>query len=142
MLFRSRITLGNLELEIENVHMAEVVASAVDRLDPDVVTRVGLDLPGEDISGQWDRVALDRVITNLLSNAVKYSPPTSPIDIAVRVDAGAVEVSVRDSGIGLDADELTGGFVAPSASGGTQVHCRCQRRTSLSAVVRTRSRHQ
>jgi signal transduction histidine kinase len=106
----SRITLGNLELEIENVNMAEVVASAVDRLDPDVGARVGLDLPGEDISGQWDRVALDRVITNLLSNAVKYSPPTSPIDIAVRVDAGAVEVSVRDSGIGLDADELTGLF--------------------------------
>ena len=82
----------------------------MDRLDPDNAARMRLDLPGEDISGQWDGLALDRVISNLLSNAVKYSPLASPINIAVRVDAGAVEVSVHDGGIGLDSDELTGLF--------------------------------
>ena len=45
---------------------------------------------------------LDRAITNLVDNAVKFSPPGSPVSIAVEAD----RVSVRDHGPGIDAADL------------------------------------
>ncbi|CDN52569.1 PAS/PAC sensor signal transduction histidine kinase [Neorhizobium galegae bv. officinalis bv. officinalis str. HAMBI 1141] len=53
-----------------------------------------------------DRDAIERVFSNLLSNAVKYSPAGSNIHVSGWKDGGRVVVSVTDSGIGMDADDL------------------------------------
>lgn len=53
-----------------------------------------------------DEGAMEQVLANLLSNAVKYSPEASEIDVTAGVDGLFIEIAVRDSGIGIDEDEL------------------------------------
>ncbi|OWV75264.1 ATPase [Rhizobium sp. R634] len=54
----------------------------------------------------FDRSAMEQVFTNLISNAVKYSPNAGDIHIRARADEKTVEISVADSGIGMDAEDL------------------------------------
>ncbi|WP_052636335.1 sensor histidine kinase [Rhizobium leguminosarum] len=54
----------------------------------------------------FDRSAMEQVFTNLISNAVKYSPNAPDIHVRARVDEKTVEISIADSGIGMDADDL------------------------------------
>jgi len=53
-----------------------------------------------------DVVQFAQVVTNLLSNAAKFSPPGSPIDVAVTQAGGWVDISVTDRGPGIAADDL------------------------------------
>jgi two-component system phosphate regulon sensor histidine kinase PhoR len=43
---------------------------------------------------------------NLLTNAVKYSPAETEIHVAAILSGGELRLSVRDQGIGMDAQEL------------------------------------
>ena len=47
--------------------------------------------------------ALERAIGNLLDNAAKWSPPEGTVEVSVTADG---EVSVRDHGPGIDAEDL------------------------------------
>jgi signal transduction histidine kinase len=53
-----------------------------------------------------DRARLERVLQNVIGNAVKYSPDGAPVQVAVRMQEGWDVVVVRDSGVGIPADEL------------------------------------
>jgi len=52
------------------------------------------------------------IMGNLLSNADKYSPADKPIEVSLRFDneSDALEVSVRDYGIGIEASDLDAVF--------------------------------
>ncbi|ARO30745.1 sensor histidine kinase protein [Rhizobium sp. NXC14] len=54
----------------------------------------------------FDRSAMEQVFTNLISNAIKYSPDQPDIYVRARVDEKMVEITITDSGIGMDADDL------------------------------------
>ncbi|MFI4977716.1 MAG: sensor histidine kinase [Solirubrobacterales bacterium] len=45
---------------------------------------------------------LERAVRNLIDNAVKYSPPGEPVEIRL----GGVELTVRDHGQGISAEDL------------------------------------
>ncbi len=45
---------------------------------------------------------LERAVSNLIDNAVKYSPPSEPVEIALT----AGELTVRDHGHGISAEDL------------------------------------
>ena len=53
------------------------------------------------MTGHWDRMRLEQVVTNLLGNAMKYGAGT-PIEISVTGHDGHGELRVRDHGIGID----------------------------------------
>ncbi|WP_165351294.1 sensor histidine kinase [Ciceribacter ferrooxidans] len=53
-----------------------------------------------------DRSAIEQVFTNLLSNAVKYSLQPSSIVVRGWCEDNEVRVTVKDHGIGIDADDL------------------------------------
>jgi PAS domain S-box-containing protein len=53
-----------------------------------------------------DEVALGRVLGNLLSNAINYTPPGGHISLQTRIQAGGVELEVRDDGIGIAEDDM------------------------------------
>ena len=100
----SRITAGHLELEVEEVDLVEVAREVVGRFEEEAV-RAGcalrLDAP-DAVTGEWDRMRLDQVLTNLLANAVKYGPG-KPVDVRVRGEPGRAVITVRDHGIGISA---------------------------------------
>jgi PAS domain S-box-containing protein len=58
------------------------------------------------IVGECDERRIRQVLMNLLSNAAKYSAEGSTISVSVRADGDWATVSVRDEGIGLEADEI------------------------------------
>ena len=48
-----------------------------------------------------DADRLQQIVWNLLSNAIKFSAPGGEVTLAVRTVAGAVEIEVRDRGVGI-----------------------------------------
>jgi heavy metal sensor kinase len=52
------------------------------------------------------RALLGELLNILVDNACKYSPPGTPIEIALDRDGGAVRIQVRDRGCGVAADDL------------------------------------
>ncbi|MFC2155405.1 ATP-binding protein [Acidobacteriota bacterium] len=74
--------------------------------------------PDEDIKLLIDSGKLEDVIGNLLINAVKFTPPGGEITLSVvRADkkvesypSGHIEISVRDTGIGIPGDQLSNIF--------------------------------
>jgi len=76
------------------------------------------------LSAPRDVAALQLVLRNLLDNAVKFSPPHSKVHISLSAKLGEAHIVVRDSGRGLDNDELAHAFEPffrgdDKASGGT-----------------------
>jgi two-component system phosphate regulon sensor histidine kinase PhoR len=53
-----------------------------------------------------DSLKITQVLENLLDNAIKYTPAGSQIDVRLREIDNGVEVSVRDDGPGIPADDL------------------------------------
>ncbi|MCA9957345.1 MAG: HAMP domain-containing histidine kinase, partial [Anaerolineales bacterium] len=54
---------------------------------------------------QADRSRLVQVVENLISNAIKYSPDGGIVTVFGRVVGDFVEIGVRDTGIGMTADQ-------------------------------------
>jgi len=107
----ARMISGKVELEIENVPVAEFVSHSIDTIRPVADKHhISIDLDVNDavadkiIAG--DRVRLEQVVGNLLTNAVKFSPDGSVINVDVRSDNGSVEIMVRDHGAGISKEFL------------------------------------
>jgi signal transduction histidine kinase len=97
----SRITSGGLPLEFETVDLAEVAGTAIDWLEP--AEQAQITRRFEPVSGQWDRLRLEQIVTNLVTNALKYGAG-QPIDVVVRGDEESARLSVTDRGIGIAAE--------------------------------------
>jgi len=98
----SRITTGHLELEPEELELAEVTHEVVERLREEA-SSIGSQIQFEATSragGRWDRLRVEQVVTNLLTNAMKYGEG-KPIVVRVSEEAECVEISVRDRGMGI-----------------------------------------
>ena len=54
-----------------------------------------------------DPLRLEQMVSNLLGNAIKYNKPGGHIDVsAPMLPNGSVQITVRDTGIGIPADKL------------------------------------
>ncbi len=53
-----------------------------------------------------DELRVRQILMNLLSNAVKFTPDSGTITVSLSEQAGTVEIKVRDTGIGMTAEEL------------------------------------
>ena len=105
----SRIVTGKLHLKFQALDLrvpveaaAEVnrPASLAKHLTLDVQLPVGSCL----VNGDADR--LQQVVSNLLSNAVKFSPAGGRIEVSLTTVAGAYEIRVIDTGIGIPPEFL------------------------------------
>jgi signal transduction histidine kinase len=54
-----------------------------------------------------DRLRLSQVLDNLLENAAKFAPDGTRVTVRVQTSGDLAEVSIRDQGIGIAAEELT-----------------------------------
>jgi CheY-like chemotaxis protein len=102
----ARITGDRLELRRETVSVASVVAAAVETSRPLLAARrhtLTLDAIPEDLLVDGDPTRLAQIFSNLLNNAAKYTLPGGRVHIGVERMAAAVDVVVRDDGIGFTA---------------------------------------
>jgi len=59
-----------------------------------------------DLFLEIDKVRIEQVILNLLSNAIKNTPPNGKILIKTLIKDNRVEISIKDTGIGLTKEEM------------------------------------
>src|SRR5207249_2987194 len=111
----SRITRGKIELRKERVELAAVIRSAVEASQPMIDAfkhQLAISLPAEPITLEADPVRLAQVFANLLNNAAKYTDRGGQIRLSARALNGEspppaqVEISVCDTGIGIEAEML------------------------------------
>ena len=106
MLDLSRITSGRLELDLEPLELGEVAREVASRFE-DEAARAGCELrveAQEPVTGIWDRLRVDQVLTNLVSNALKYGPG-KPVDVRVFARGDRAFLQVHDQGIGIGAED-------------------------------------
>ncbi len=99
----SRITRGRVELQLKSVLLSDVVAQAVEMVEPLVKEkRQKLSTTTyRALRVQGDPARLVQCIGNVLTNAVKYTDEGGAIQLEVSEDAGAALVSVTDNGMGI-----------------------------------------
>jgi signal transduction histidine kinase len=100
----SRIASGRMRLESREYDLAAQLAQVTERFAEQAAPgqiRVAAAGP---VSGRWDELRVDQVITNLLSNAVKYGEG-KPIQVTLRASEETVEVEVADNGIGIAMED-------------------------------------
>ncbi len=118
MLDLTRIARGKLELRREVGDLRQAVDHALQTARADLFDkglRLSLDLAEVDYSVWADTPRLTQVFWNLFSNAVKFTPPGGAIAVrAWREEAAgpSLVVEVEDTGIGIEAEVLSGIFDA------------------------------
>ena len=73
-------------------------------------TRSSVGWPDEGLQIDVDPLRLTQVVTNLLTNAAKYTDPEGRIVLESRIETRTLFILVRDTGIGIAPDMLTGIF--------------------------------
>jgi PAS domain S-box-containing protein len=113
LLDMSRITRDKLQLRKTRVELAAIIRHAVEASRPlaerDHQT-IEVALPDQPIFLDADPVRLTQVFSNLFNNACQYTEPGGRIWLTAVQQKGEVVVVVRDSGIGMPADQLDGIF--------------------------------
>lgn len=107
----SAIEAGALDLHEDNVSLSSIVDACLRIIRPRadagqvrVVSTMDAKLPLIHMDARRGK----QIILNLLSNAVKFTPEGGEVSVTSSLNThGSVSVSVRDTGIGMDKDELT-----------------------------------
>jgi signal transduction histidine kinase len=109
MLELSRIEQGKMVLSVGPVEMVRVVEAAIDAVKPAADAKGVAIQPVLDshatLAGDPDR--LQQVVWNLLTNAIKFTPRGGRVLVELRREHSYVEVTVADTGQGIERDFLT-----------------------------------
>jgi signal transduction histidine kinase len=104
----SKIEAGRMELEVTSFDLPTALSNAM-TLIRERAQRHGIQLGMEvdpalgEFSG--DERKFKQIMLNLLSNAVKFTPDGGKVDVSAKRANGAVEVAVRDTGIGIAPED-------------------------------------
>lgn len=104
LLDMSRISSGKITLHREVLDISLAIHSALELVEPMLHEKSHVlftDLATESLRVNGDLHRLIQVIGNLLNNAAKYTPHAGTIHLAAKRIDDAVEISVRDNGMGI-----------------------------------------
>jgi PAS domain S-box-containing protein len=109
LLDMSRIISGKIHLEVQPLHLHEVVNNAIEAVRQsanakDIRLQALLDSSIGLVRGDPNR--LQQVLWNLLTNAVKFTPKGGRIQVILERVNSHVEIVVEDTGIGIRGDFL------------------------------------
>ncbi len=107
LLDMNRIVSGKIRLDVQRIELSAILEAAIDTVRPSVdaksiLVRKTIDPNASPVFGDPNR--LQQVIWNLLTNAVKFTPKGGRIDVLLQAVNSHVEITVHDSGMGIDAD--------------------------------------
>jgi PAS domain S-box-containing protein len=121
----SRIRSGKIVLAKQPLELALAVNSAVELSKPGIDARrhrLVVSLPPEPVWLHADPTRLPQLLANLLNNAAKYTDEGGQIDVIAERSGSSVIVRIRDTGIGMNAQDLTGVFELFAQAGGSSQH--------------------
>ncbi|NJR19275.1 MAG: response regulator [Calothrix sp. CSU_2_0] len=104
----SRIISGKFRLDVGEVNLKSIVASAIDTIQPaadakqiQITTQLN---PQVLVWGDANR--LQQVIWNLLSNAIKFTPKDGQVKISLEQISSQVKIQITDTGKGIETEFL------------------------------------
>lgn len=116
--------LNRLVGDLERLARLEADAASLERRDTDVAALVagiarnheaafreaGVALrgpsPAEGVRAVVDPDRLSQAVINLVGNALKFTPKGGAVDLRVTTARGEARIAVRDTGVGISADDL------------------------------------
>ncbi len=112
----SRLESGSVKLKTSKAELISFVnriAQAFDSLAESKQISYKLHTDQKEIEIYADAEKLDKIIHNLLSNALKFTPSSGSVNISLitteptpNYPDGAVEIQVKDTGVGIAQDQL------------------------------------
>ena len=106
----SKIESGRFSLERSPAAASDLLHSAAQRMQvqaerANIAVRVEFEenLPGVEVDSQ----RLEQVLINLIHNAVKFTRPGGEVTLCADSLPGEVRFAVRDTGVGIPADEVS-----------------------------------
>lgn len=105
----ARITSGKIKLQQQLASLASVM-SHVNELCQQAADakriKIAWQLPPHEVMLNVDYARVVQIYANILSNAVKFTPQGGHVVVRAAIDDGQLLVSIRDDGIGLDAETI------------------------------------
>lgn len=105
----ARATTGKIQLQKARVAIPDVIAAAAEATQPLIERRqhkLTIDLPPQRLEVDGDFHRLAQVVANLLNNAAKYTEPGGTITVTAYRSHGHVQLTVRDTGVGIPPERL------------------------------------
>lgn len=108
LLEMARISAGKVALVSSEIDLAAVTTNVVHSMRPvsarkEISLEIEADQP---LRTFGDQKRLEQVVTNLVSNAIKFTPPRGEVMVRLKAINGTAELTVRDSGCGIDPNLL------------------------------------
>jgi len=104
----ARLSSPTLKLELENINLHDITDQVFEDIklafqEKNVKIENMID---QNISINADKLKIEELISNLSTNAIKYMEQGGKITINAEEDKDFINVSIKDTGIGLDPEEL------------------------------------
>ena len=105
----ARMESGELKLTMTTLDINELLRKCVIKFESMLIEKelsVDADFEEEDMLAKGDSDAIERVLYNLMHNAIKFTPQGGRINLVTRKNKDLIEVTVRDTGVGIEENEL------------------------------------
>ena len=105
----SKIEAGEIRTTLATFSMREAIASVVTSLGPQARARelaLETDISPRVGAVYSDRRRVEQVLTNLIGNAIKFTDEGG-VHVECDLDDGRIVLRVRDTGIGIEAEDLS-----------------------------------
>jgi signal transduction histidine kinase/CheY-like chemotaxis protein len=105
----SRAVRDRLEIKRAHIDLRQALEDALQAVDALIKQhrhRVETTIPAEAVLVEADAVRITQALENILTNAAKYTPAAGTLQVALETSGEWAVVRVRDSGIGLAAEDL------------------------------------
>jgi two-component system CheB/CheR fusion protein len=116
----TQLTQGRLEILRVPTDLHDVVRAAVRECRPELDEKgvqCDVELGAERHTVAGDARRLEHALRHIVANAVKFSPPGGRVLVRTVSLGELVQLTVRDDGIGIEADQLPGIFDAFTQAG-------------------------
>ncbi|QQS37578.1 MAG: response regulator [Ignavibacteriales bacterium] len=105
----SKLDSGKLQLQASEQNFIPFLKGMVMSFESLAVINsltLKLDVPSDELLIFFDKSKMETILKNLLSNAFKFTPNGKEISICLTTNEHNMTLSIRDTGVGMDANEL------------------------------------
>ncbi|MDB4971140.1 MAG: hypothetical protein JWN44_6829 [Myxococcales bacterium] len=109
LLDASRVRLGKVTLDKQLIDLRGVAERWLEAFGTSLPVQsreLRLTLPAAPVFVDGDAVRLEQTFSNIMTNALKYTPTGGRIEAVIRAEGHEALIEVRDSGIGMTAEQL------------------------------------
>ncbi len=103
----SKIESGKMELNSEDVNLKNIFDEVENMVYPMASEKnisLAFNIESDDLSLKADSDKIKQIMINLLSNAIKFTPDSGSVDVIAKQTDDRIEISVKDTGIGIHPD--------------------------------------